>query len=131
MVAVVVRARGATRGHVASAVALMPALRAAVAPLAHLSPSNLKHGAVRVVYGELWVKKREHILEGRRAPSEAVFRRTAVIAAATILYADLATHFLSEKRCPQGQVGFDNIVRHGRYDRVVCRPMLSGHNLPK
>ena len=63
--------------------------------------AGLKHGAVRVVYGELRVEKKEGVQEGCRTPAKAAFRRTTVTVAATILYAGLAARFLCEERCSQ------------------------------
>ena len=66
-------AKGATSRRVASAITLESALRVAVVSLAHLHFPGLKHDAVRVVRGEFWVEEGDEVVEGRRAPSEAVF----------------------------------------------------------
>lgn len=82
MMGIVVRTRGATFGRVASA--LVSALRAAAPPMVYPLIPDLKHGAVRIVGGELRAEERGDILEGCRA---------VTIAAAT-LFDGLAVRFL-------------------------------------
>ena len=60
---------------ISSAVTLMSAVRAAVAPTAHSFFPCLEYRAVSVMRGKLGVERGNDIHEGGRAPSEAVVRR--------------------------------------------------------
>ena len=106
-------------GRILSAIALMPAVRPAAAPTAHLFFPCLEYRAVSIMCGELGIEKGEDIHEGGRAPSKAVFSRPAVAAAAAILYARLTAGVFSKEGCPQGQVGVDHVICHGANNRIV------------
>ena len=71
------------------------------------------------MYGELGTEKGEGIHEGGRTPSKAVFSRSAITAAAAILYTRLTAGVFSKEGCPQGQVGVDHVICHGANNRVV------------
>lgn len=102
-----------------SAVTSMSVLRSAAAPMAHLLYPGLKHRAIRIVWNEFRVEERAVVLKGCEAPTKVVYRRAVVTTSTTILYTGLATRFLCEGRCPEGQVCVDHIACQGAYDRVV------------
>ena len=80
---------------------------------------SLEYRAVSDMCGELGIEKGEDIHEEGRTPSEALFSRPAITAAAAILYTRLTAGVFSKEGCPQGQVGVDHVICHGANNRVV------------
>ena len=107
-------------GRVPSDITLRAAVGAASTPPAHAFFPRLKYGTIRVVRCNFGVEQGEGIRERGRAPSEAMFGQPAIATATAILNACLATSVVREERCPQGQVGVYDLIRHSADDRVIA-----------
>ena len=106
-------------GHISSAITLVSAIRTAAAPTAHLFFPCLEYRVVGVMCGELGIEKVKYIHEEGRTPSDAVFSRPAITAAAAIWYTRLTAGVFSKEGYPQGQVGVGHVIYHGAHNRVV------------
>ena len=60
------------------------------------------------------------VSSSNRRAFEAVFSRSAITAAATILYTRLTAGVFSKEGCPQGQVGVDDDICNGTHNSVVA-----------